>query len=92
VTPDRVAALLPTARPELDVRPAGGETLVHDPTSGKVHVLNGLAARILARCDGTTSVAAVVDEIVAGTGAPRERVALDVTRLCDDFRALGLVG
>lgn len=81
----------PRARPDLDVRPAGGESLVHDPASGKVHVLNAMAARILQRCDGATALSTIAEEIVASTGAPRERVEIDVTRVCEDFRSKGLL-
>ena len=84
------AGAAPRARPDLDVRAAGGETLVHDPVNGKVHVLNASAARILQRCDGTTTLATIVDEIVAATGAPRERVERDLARIYADFTAKGL--
>ena len=84
-------AAAPAARVDLDVRPAGDETLVHDPASGQVHVLNAMAARILTACDGRTPLARIVDDLVAATGAERERVAADVARICAEFREKRLV-
>lgn len=84
-------AALPRIRPEIVLRPAGAEALVHDPVSGRVHVLNALAARILGRLDGTTALAAIVDEIVAATGAPRERVRADVDLCYEGFIRNGLI-
>lgn len=84
-------SVLPKARADLDIRPAGGESVVHDPVSGTVHILNATAARVLARCDGTTSVAALADELAAGSAIPVDRIAGDIERVCADFRAKGLL-
>jgi hypothetical protein len=81
----------PLASPGLVVRAAGNESLVHDPVTGKVHVLNAMAARILHRCDGTTSLAEIVDELFADGAVPRERIAGDVAAVCDAFHAKGLL-
>jgi hypothetical protein len=64
---------------------------VHDPATGKVHVLNAMGARVLAGCTGTTTLAAIVDDIVTETGAERTRVATDVLAVCDDFQTQGLI-
>jgi coenzyme PQQ synthesis protein D (PqqD) len=87
---DALAAMPSVAR-NLDVRAAGNESLVHDPATGKVHVLNGVAARILGRCDGTTPLSRIVDEVAAATGADRDRVAGDVLQIYADFRDKGLL-
>ena len=75
----------------LEIRTAGGESLVHDPATGKVHVLNGTAARVLGMCDGTHTLASIVEHLVATTNVERDRAAADVTAVCDDFRANGLL-
>jgi hypothetical protein len=81
----------PRATPGLEVRTAGSESLVHDPSTGKVHVLNAMGARVLAGCTGTSTLASIVDDIVTSTGAERARVTSDVLAVCDDFRAQGLI-
>ena len=81
----------PLAAPGIDVRPAGTETLAYLPESGRVHVLNMFAARVLLRSDGATTIAAMVDDIVSVTGAERDRVARDVVAICADFRSRGLL-
>lgn len=81
----------PRAATGIDVRPAGTDTLAYVPATGRVHVLNTLAARVLLRADGSTSVAEMVDDIVAATGADRERVSRDVIAVFADFRSRGLV-
>jgi hypothetical protein len=81
----------PCATAGLDVRAAGSESLVHDPSTGKVHVLNATGARVLAGCNGSTTLASIVDQIVTTTGADRARVASDVLAVCEDFRAQGLI-
>lgn len=81
----------PIAAPGLVIRAAGNESLVHDPATGQVHVLNATAARILQRCTGTVSLAQIVDELVTACGADRARVTRDVVSISSAFKALGLL-
>jgi coenzyme PQQ synthesis protein D (PqqD) len=81
----------PVAAPGLVIRAAGNESLVHDPATGQVHVLNGTAVRILQRCTGAVSLAQIVDELVTAGGADRARVAQDVVSICGAFKARGLL-
>jgi hypothetical protein len=81
----------PRAALGIDVRPAGADTLAYVPATGRVHVLNTLAARVLLRADGATSVAEMVDDIIAVTGADRDRVSRDVLAVFADFRSRGLL-
>ena len=82
----------PRAIPGLVIRETAGEVLVHDPASGKIHILNESGALVLRACDGTHSIEAIVDQLVAQTGAERARVTRDVVTACDAFRAQGLIG
>jgi GNAT superfamily N-acetyltransferase len=81
----------PLAAPGLDIRPAGGEVLVHDAATGQIHVLNATAGRVLARCDGATTLAQIVAELVAATGVDANRAARDVIAVCADFRGKGII-
>lgn len=82
---------MPRAAAGIDVRPAGSETLAYHPATGRVHVLNTFAARVLLRSDGATPLSTMIDDIVAVTGAERARVARDVVAIFADFRSKDLL-
>jgi len=75
------------------VRLAAKARLQRDRVTGKPFLLypeRGLelsdsAARIVAACVGETAVAAIVDELAAAAGEPRERIE---TEVIDFLRAL----
>jgi hypothetical protein len=49
-----------------------------NPATGAISILNPLAAAIFSRCDGRSSIGAIVDQILAEFDAPsRERVLHD---------------
>lgn len=81
-TPEPIA---PEARPRL----APGVRLVHSETHGgpvllapeRVFKADAVAADILAHCTGETTLAALIDDLVARYAAPRERILADVTGL-----------
>lgn len=56
-------AVRPQAVAGLEIRPAGDETLVHDPAAGRVHVLNATAGLVLSLCDGTRTRAAIASAL-----------------------------
>lgn len=84
-------AAAPRSAPGLALRAAAGEVLVHDPATGRIHILNRTGARVLRACDGTRTLAAIVDDLVSETGAERSGVASDVLAVCDSFRSQGLI-
>jgi pyrroloquinoline quinone biosynthesis protein D len=80
-TPD----ISPQAKPRLP----RGVRLVHNEAQGgwvllapeRIFKADAIAAEILKRCTGETTLAAMVDELSATFGAPRERVLADVSAL-----------
>ena len=88
---EEVLDKMPRAAVGLEVRPAGAETLAYLPATGRVHVLNAFAARVLLRSDGATTISSMVDDIVEITGTEHERVARDVIAVLADFRTVGLL-
>ena len=68
----------------------GEEAILHDREGGRVHVVNGSAARLWELCDGRP-----VDEIVAALaasyGAPPDAVRADVERAVAALRSLGVL-
>ena len=73
------------ARPRLP----RGTRLTHSDAHGgwvllapeRIFKADAIAAAILERCTGEASLAAIVDDLAAIFGAPRERVLADVTAL-----------
>ncbi len=66
-----------------------GVRMVDSPAQGGIVLLapervfkpDAIALEILKRCDGTATVAALVDDLAATFNAPRERVLADVKTL-----------
>jgi pyrroloquinoline quinone biosynthesis protein D len=83
--PDAPQAISSDAKPRLP----RGVRLVNSEAQGgfvllapeRVFKPDAIALEILKRCDGTASLAAIVDELAAAHNAPRERVLADVTAL-----------
>ncbi len=69
--------------------PRDGQPVLLSPERGLR--LNPSAAAILALCDGTRELDAIVDALSARHGAPRERVAADVLALLRDLHGRALV-
>ncbi len=78
-------AIPPEARPRLP----RGVRLVNNEAQGGMVLLapervfkpDAVALAILERCDGTATLAAIVDDLATRYNAPRERVLADVTTL-----------
>lgn len=77
--------IAPDARPKLP----RGVRLVHSEAQGgwvllapeRLFKADEIAAEILKRCDGSATLAAIVDDLAATFGAQRERIETDVTAL-----------
>jgi pyrroloquinoline quinone biosynthesis protein D len=75
----------------LDARPRlpRGVRLVHNEAQGgwvllapeRIFKADAIAAEILKRCTGETTLAAIVEDLASAFNAPRERVLADVTTL-----------
>ena len=57
----------------------------------RVFVLDDVAYAIVSRCDGSKTLAVLVDELCAAFAAPREVVAADVLKLVQDFADKGVM-
>jgi len=83
--PDSVSPLPVDARPRLP----RGVRLEHNEAHGGLVLLapervfkpDAIAAAILTRCTGETTIEGIVDDLVATYSAPRERILADVTAL-----------
>jgi pyrroloquinoline quinone biosynthesis protein D len=86
---------------ELESKPRlpRGVRLKYDETRGEWLLLapervikaDAIAAEILKRCDGTATIAAIVDDLAARFAADRARVETDVRALLADLAAKRLV-
>ena len=84
-TPIAAPSIAPEARPRLP----RGVRLVHNEAQGgwvllapeRVFKADAIAAEVVKRCTGEATLAAIVDDLAATFGAPRERVLTDVSAL-----------
>jgi len=82
---DAAAAIAPDARPRLP----RGVRLVHSDAQGgwvllapeRVFKADAIAAEIVKRCTGETTLQAIVDDLAKTFNAPRARVLADVTTM-----------
>jgi PqqD family protein of HPr-rel-A system len=81
----------PKQTPDLEIRTAGDEVLVHDAKQGKVHVLNASAGKILQLCDGTRTVEEIAVAVANTFLTDTERVRPDVDAALAEFKTLGLL-
>jgi pyrroloquinoline quinone biosynthesis protein D len=83
--PTAAPSIADYARPRLP----RGVRLVHNEAQGgwvllapeRVFKADQIAAEVVKRCTGEATFAAIVDDLAATFGAPRERVLADVTAL-----------
>jgi pyrroloquinoline quinone biosynthesis protein D len=79
----------PRIRPDAYPRLPRGVRLVHNEAQGgwvllapeRVFKADQVAAEVVKRCTGEASFEAIVDDLAAAFGAPRERVEADVASL-----------
>lgn len=57
----------------------------------RLFVPDEIAAQILRRCDGSASIAAIVDALAAEFDAPREEIARDVVALMAELHEQGVL-
>ena len=67
------------------------EAILHDQERGRVHVVNGSAARLWELCDGRGTVDEIVVAFVSSYGAGPDAVRADVEVAVARFRDLGVV-
>lgn len=86
-----LANLTPVRRQELWLRETNGESVLFDPQSGRLHVLNETAVAVWQLCDGETRPHEMVDAISGLFHMDRDVVWEDVSRILEDFKKAGLL-
>jgi PqqD family protein of HPr-rel-A system len=81
----------PKLREDVLSREVEDELLLYDPRTGETLLLNNTAAAIVELCDGSTSPAGIVDEIVSVVEVDRAQVEADVRKLIHDLGERGFV-
>lgn len=84
--------LMPRRRDDMTVRLFGKETVVHDTTKGKIHVLNATASVIWQHCDGDTRLDSLAEHI-RGRFATDDTtdVLAEIRRTIGELEQLGLL-
>ncbi len=55
--------VLPACRSDVQLHVFGGDVVVHDEVSKRVHSLNGTAHRVLQGCDGAATLGQLLDSM-----------------------------
>ncbi len=81
----------PTRRIDLATRDVGGDVMVYDPKAGLVHILNPVAAFVLALCDGSHNKDDIATSVATRfkTTHPTD-ICKDIAEILLKFDGLGL--
>jgi hypothetical protein len=81
----------PRRRADLRVRVVDGETVVFDRRQGLIHQLNHTAHYIWERCDGTSTIAEIAQQLATAFVVEVQTAADDVATLVEQFQTLELL-
>lgn len=70
----------------------GDQAVAYDLVAKMVHQLSATAGAVLATCDGSTEIEALVDDWAETTGSDRATISQGVEAVLAEFKSLGLVG
>jgi len=83
---------LPKGRKDLDQREMGGEGLLFDPHTNKVHLLNKTALSVWKGLDGETALEDLSEKIRREFAPPQDLdLERDILETIEKFRGLGLL-
>jgi len=81
----------PRRRDDLTVAEIDGETVIYDPRDATVHHLNSSATIVWSCCDGTSSVADIIDDIAQAFGLAVADIADQIHTALSAFEDSGLL-
>lgn len=81
----------PRRRQEIAARDLGNEIVIHDATTGTVHVLNETAREIYLACDGTRDRRQIARMLADLYAIAAEDAAKDVDEMLDRLIEIGAV-
>ena len=81
----------PTVSTSVTVQEVADEVLVLNRTSNQLHHLNATASWIFHRCDGTSSLRSMLDQMMEHFDVERSVAADDLLKTLDTLRRSGLV-
>lgn len=81
----------PHVDPAVGAEVLDGVLVLYHPGQRKLRLLNSSALMVWSRCDGSRTLARIVDEIVTATGAPAETIAADVANFVCEMKDMGLL-
>ena len=83
---------LPRAKSDVEERELGGECLLYDPESKKVHLLNKTALMVWRACDGKKEIEELAEEIKKEFSPPADvDVVADIKESIQELRSLKLL-
>ncbi|HET8776683.1 MAG TPA: PqqD family protein [Candidatus Limnocylindria bacterium] len=78
-------------RDDISVQRIGAETVLHDHEAQRAHVVNGTAAWIWDRLDGSRSLADLGQELAEHYAVDVDTARRDVSSVVESFRQLDLL-
>ena len=78
-------------REDLKIQEIAGEMLLLDQERGEVHHLNQTASFVWHRCDGCTSVAEIVEQVVRTFDVAEETANADVAQTLQQLFAIRVI-
>ena len=81
----------PRQRADVNVRNVEGELIVLDRRNGMIHQLNPTAGYIWERCDGRSTVADIVNQLVEEFGVSFDTAEADTRKFIEQLQTLDLL-
>src|SRR5690242_15028985 len=91
LTTEEKTQLVPSTCPGLSVNEAGEVSIVLQPQSGHIFVVNTIAKRIIELCDGQRTVGEIVEILFQEFDAPKTRIIEDLDRFFTKASEKGVV-
>ena len=84
-------SFVPKARTDVAAAEVDGDVVLYDERSSQLHILNPTAGVVWAHCDGSASLAQIIDELSRIFGVEGSQLADDVTTMVRDLGDLGVL-
>lgn len=92
IQPEQLSeSFVPKARTDVAAAELDGDVVLYDERSSQLHILNPTAGVVWAHCDGSASLAHVIDELSRIFGVERAQLADDVITMVRDLGRLGVL-
>lgn len=89
--PSAVTSPRPVLVEHVTAVPVGDELVLHEAGSGRLHLLDRMAAAVVGLFDGNRTLAEVIDAVTAVFDGRPERISDDIHGLVSDLQGRGVL-